>query len=1084
MKVTLPGLITTKKVGSRTKKNIIKHRIFNEVTMNVTPTSQSKASFEFKDDYGNIYYATENKKDVPKTFEYVLLYEKVKPKGFLLLKWLKHPLMKKYDPNDIVKSWHNQFTFKQENQGEDILGLRTPQIGAIHTLLGHLTIAKEIATVVLPTGTGKTETMLSLLVANPCKKLLVTVPSDSLRTQLADKFLDFGLLKVKDKNGNMILGQTAQNPIIGVLNTSFNTEKEVEILFKQCNVIISTMNLVSGSSDEQIQIMTNLTSHLFVDEAHHSKAGNWDKFIKCFGKEKVIQFTATPYRNDGKMLDGRIIYNFTLKEAQDQGYFKEIDFIPIREYDKNIADIKMADVAVQRLREDLADGKEHILMARCENQSRSEEIYKIYSKYQDLNPILIHSNVENKRKVKADISNKKHQIIVCVDMLGEGFDLPELKIAVFHDIRKSLPITLQFAGRFTRTSRDAKLGKASFVANLHQPNIDDEIGLLYVKQSNWNSILPTLSLKATQQQIDLQDFLSGFNRMDESQIPFQEIRPAFSAVAYKNATQSWNPKKFSEGIKGYQNYDHKYYSINSSEQTLIVFLGNKKNVDWGNFKDVYDIVWNIFIIYWEQKNNILFIHSSEKGSEFKELAKAVIGDEALLIKEENVFRSFYNIDRVKLYNVGLRKGLGKNITFQSYYGKGVQEALSLAEEKSGINNNVFGVGFENGNVTSIGCSRKGRIWSYSRGTINEFIEWCKSISNKLSNSKIDANKILLENAIKPTRVSKRPDIYPLTTDWHPILYKDTEDSYIFKSEHKEYDLSNTELNIKNPDFKSTLEFTFDTDDFKVGFKLELSKIGTGEKTQFNYNISKVTGPKINVIKGAKVMSLEEFLNEYPPIIWFADGSYLQGNDFVNFNEEILLFPKDRIKNWQFTGVNLNEESENFKEIRTTSIQYYCFQELLSQKYDIIYNDDNSGEIADIIAIKDLKDKIEVEFYHLKFAIDGKISNQIKNFYEVCGQAQKSLVWKYKEGTEFVTHLIRREWKKNKVNQTRLKKGTIDDLENLLGLVKRTKPVEFKIYIVQPGVAKTSIPDDILHLLGVTANHIKKQGNIELEVITS
>ena len=51
-------------------------------------------------------------------------------------------------------------------------------------------------------------------------------------------------------------------------------------------------------------------------------------------------------------------------------------------------------------------------------------------------------------------------------------------------------------------------------------------------------------------------------------------------------------------------------------------------------------------------------------------------------------------------------------------------------------------------------------------------------------------------------------------------------------------------------------------------------------------------------------------------------------------------------------------------------------------------------------------------------------------------------------------------------------------------MKRTKPVEFKIYIVQPGVVKSSIPDDSLHLLGVTENHIKKQGNIEQEVITS
>jgi hypothetical protein len=42
-------------------------------------------------------------------------------------------------------------------------------------------------------------------------------------------------------------------------------------------------------------------------------------------------------------------------------------------------------------------------------------------------------------------------LVICVDMLDEGFDLPELKIAAFHDIRKSLAVTLQLAGRFRVT---------------------------------------------------------------------------------------------------------------------------------------------------------------------------------------------------------------------------------------------------------------------------------------------------------------------------------------------------------------------------------------------------------------------------------------------------------------------------------------------------------------------------------------------------------------------------------------------------------------------------------------------------------
>ncbi|WP_235819678.1 hypothetical protein [Caldifermentibacillus hisashii] len=38
-------------------------------------------------------------------------------------------------------------------------------------------------------------------------------------------------------------------------------------------------------------------------------------------------------------------------------------------------------------------------------------------------------------------------------MFGEGIDIPNLKIAAIHDKYKSLPITLQFIGRFARTKK-------------------------------------------------------------------------------------------------------------------------------------------------------------------------------------------------------------------------------------------------------------------------------------------------------------------------------------------------------------------------------------------------------------------------------------------------------------------------------------------------------------------------------------------------------------------------------------------------------------------------------------------------------
>ena len=113
-------------------------------------------------------------------------------------------------------------------------------------------------------------------------------------------------------------------------------------------------------------------------------------------------------------------------------------------------------------------------MARCENKIRAKEIFEIYKEFEDLNPVMVHSSIANKNEILESIVNCKHKIIVAVNMLGEGFDLPQLKIAAFHDIRKSLPITLQFAGRFTRTSYDDELGNATFIANLADSNVENE----------------------------------------------------------------------------------------------------------------------------------------------------------------------------------------------------------------------------------------------------------------------------------------------------------------------------------------------------------------------------------------------------------------------------------------------------------------------------------------------------------------------------------------------------------------------------------------------------------------------------------
>ena len=76
-------------------------------------------------------------------------------------------------PSEVLETYRSAITF---NEGtSESPGLRPPQLGAMHAVLGYWTTKRTTpATVVMPTGTGKTETMLALLVAAGPRCLLIS----------------------------------------------------------------------------------------------------------------------------------------------------------------------------------------------------------------------------------------------------------------------------------------------------------------------------------------------------------------------------------------------------------------------------------------------------------------------------------------------------------------------------------------------------------------------------------------------------------------------------------------------------------------------------------------------------------------------------------------------------------------------------------------------------------------------------------------------------------------------------------------------------------------------------------------------
>ena len=449
--------------------------------------------------------------------------------------WRKHPGLLQYSVEKIqqqrdaiLASWKPGIAYRSDaNLGG---GLRTPQLGALHAIAAHWSVSRKPGIIVMPTGTGKTEVMVATALASQSQTVLVIVPSDALRLQTARKFQTLGVLR---KIG--VVPDEFLYPVTGILRGVPKNEADIAI-FKCCNVVIATMSALAGATSSILNKIASLCTHLFIDEAHHAPAETWNDLRERFSKNLVLQFTATPFRRDGRRMEGKILYNYPLSKAQAEDYFRPIRFEQIWEWDKDAADHAIAKAALDRLREDLTKGYDHIVMARTDSIERAKALYDtIYSGHRDLHPVVVHNKTEGRRKVLDNIKARKHRVIICVDMLGEGFDLPQLKIAALHDAHRSLGVTLQFAGRFTRNITG--IGPATVIANLADHKVSESLEELYSEDADWNRLLPSLSYDAIRPHVQLSDFVSELKSSvpdDEAEIlSAATLQPKTSTVVYR-----------------------------------------------------------------------------------------------------------------------------------------------------------------------------------------------------------------------------------------------------------------------------------------------------------------------------------------------------------------------------------------------------------------------------------------------------------------------------------------------------------------------------------------------------------------------
>ena len=383
------------------------------------------------------------------------------------------------------------FSQLELNLNDEVMSkLRPGQVGAIRAMQAYAISRSDAAALIsLPTGYGKSELIAIAPAIFRSERTLVVAPSRIVRDMLAT-----GIHKQKHLRQSGIVDLKAPRPDVQrqekLLSTagSWDDLREADLVVAHPQAVSPVLNAVADPPDP------SLFDLIIFDEAHHLASQTWSALLAAFPDAVAVGFSATPFRRDRRQLPGRVVFEYPLHRAVEDGLFAPIKYREVAagpgaaERDRAVAE---AAIAEHRLRETSRSGVARLLV-RADSVERAAELASLYA---ELDPditleVITHQTTKKAmREAVARLNSGASDGVSFVGVLGEGFDLPTLKIAAYHNPHRSLPVTIQFAGRIARTG-DEKEPAVMIAAAASHPEIVAE---LHRDNQRWDKLIEGLA---------------------------------------------------------------------------------------------------------------------------------------------------------------------------------------------------------------------------------------------------------------------------------------------------------------------------------------------------------------------------------------------------------------------------------------------------------------------------------------------------------------------------------------------------------------------------------------------------------------
>jgi superfamily II DNA or RNA helicase len=892
--------------------------------------------------------------------------------------------------------------------------LRACQKAAVLATYSHFMTDATPAVLCLPTGSGKTVIQAALHFLFQPKRFLTIVPNIILRGQTRDKVSKYAELLKYFKAAK----DSGKEPnVFEITHRRSNAELWEEL--KKFNGAVAHPASVSDHFSNTIaEAPKDLFDFIFVDEAQHFPSQSWKKLASQFPNAKIVLFSATPFRTDRLRANGKLVYEYSMQRAVQDGIYREINYLDA--YNSK----KTTDDAIAAALKKASIGKKNFkAIVRTNRIAKIPDLTRVYSAL-GFSAFELHSDMSEELQDNSLLRFKDSgvAVIITVGMASEGFDFPELDAICLHEVPRSLPSLIQLVGRLSRAEvRDVGLLISS------KDRMKEKMIALFNENNSFSEIIPRYFSKLMQSKFS---FSNGSRSLLQGDINFDHMAAFKVVLCYRYPKDSAVNGDF-KSIKLDQDHDH--WSVCTvplfKNNLMCIATLRHQRPSWLTESSVENQIYDLHIVkHFPRKRLIMLLTTHELIAQ--EFLKEIIDRDLLeRIPFGNLATTVSDAQEIISFGALL---LGHETAgmpaYKSHFGRSVGDSFTLYDSRYFVPDYIAGM---KGKLPKGISPKRSKLWELERESLGGIQRWFEKISSAIEKSSEIGKMPFLPEPYEIIKYTKELAPVSILMD-ERFLYQGFE-GFI---KTKKVDLLHLRWKIKSNTHTS----------FVLEVWLGQASVHSVEFDLSNGNWKNEKGDLSFKFEG-DVYPLPSILEKYEPVVHLTKATYMKGRNAWKPKKDAFSLIIDDIRDHvDWSNVTSEVPAKSVKKLTNQSLSVLgrILDYLPKSKGRCLVWDDDRGEFADIVLIT--KD-FELILFHCKFRSTKGVA---LNLFEELTQQN---ITKLQRLFDPATALALLETRINAGGKKRLLEGNLPS-----DAPSRWKSI--KVVLVQNGLSKSKLENAI------------------------